>query len=217
MKIKEIIQNIFNVKFDSQRVLAETFLRFQEYFESPKFKGKIFTLNEFKKWYIAHYPGKKEIGKFTYYKDWVAFNIPSYVLKPFYKGKFDPLSEKEQNFLDLFKDKRRKNFYIIGTCKKRKELDLSHEIAHGLFYTNKKYHKEVLGILNKIDPKAKRKIKDHLLEEGYDASVLTDELHAYILADLAYLRRHGIHISRVKSIHQKLKQIFKRYFESKKK
>ena len=103
MKVKEIIKNIFHISFSTQHELASTFLRFQEYYESPKFRGKIFSFYEYKKWYTANSPKGKKTGKFTYYKDWGGFNIPSYVLKPFYQGKFNPLSNKEKKFLRAFK------------------------------------------------------------------------------------------------------------------
>jgi len=92
-----IRENIFLLDFETQEELTSTFLRFQEFYESPEFQGKIFTLQEYKAWYT------KLKGKFSYYTDWGGFNIPSRILESFYKGKFDPLSEAEKQFLDMFK------------------------------------------------------------------------------------------------------------------
>ena len=63
MKInkRKIGNNIYLLMFENQFELCSTMLRFQEYYESPKFKNKIFTLEEYKKWYSK---GNK---KFTYY------------------------------------------------------------------------------------------------------------------------------------------------------
>jgi len=90
--------------FPTQRDVTLTLLRFQEHYESPKFRGKIFSLEEFKRWYVANSPNGIKTGEFTYYTDWNGFNIPSYVLQPFRDGKFNPLSEQERKFLDIFKD-----------------------------------------------------------------------------------------------------------------
>jgi hypothetical protein len=91
-----LVDRIHLLTFDNQIDLTSTFLRFQEHYESPFFKGKYFTLDEFKEWYIKTSPNGKKSGKFTYYTDWGGFNIPSYILKPFYNGAFNPLSENEK-------------------------------------------------------------------------------------------------------------------------
>ena len=163
------MKKIFLLRFKTRREQNSTFLRFQEHYESPLFRGKIFTLAEYRKWYT------KWKGKFSYYSDWSGFNIPSYVLKPFYDGKFNPLSEKEKKLLKLF-EKKKGDFYIIGVFGNLRTSALKHEVAHGLFYTNKEYRKKVLRVLRKCDLK---KMKKRLKVKGYDDSVLEDEINAY--------------------------------------
>ncbi len=175
---KKLTDKIHLLTFENQRDITSTFLRFQEYYESPNFRGKIFSLEEFKMWYIKTSPKGIASGEFTYYSDWNGFNIPSYVLKPFYDGKFNPLSGEERNFLNIFKDEA-DTFYIIGVHRETKEANqlLKHEIAHGLFYTNDNYRFEVQQILSQFDIKA---IKEELrLKAGYHEEVLEDEVHAY--------------------------------------
>lgn len=202
---KELSKNIFVLEFESQLDITSTFLRFQEYYESPKFSGKIFTLNEYKKWYI------KEKGSFTYYTDWSGFNIPSYVLKPFFEGKFNPLSKKEKQLLNLFKDIKNK-YYIIGIHKgmnkKKIKYLLRHEIAHAMFYTDSNYRLEVLHILKKYDVS---KIKDKLSSMGgYARSVLDDEVHAYSLDFFIPLKIFSnIFLS------LRIRRIFSKYIKSK--
>ena len=139
IKKTEVIKNIFVLEFDNQVDLASTFIRFQEHYESPEFKGRFFSLDEYKEWYT------KMKGDFTYYTDWGGFNIPSYVLVPFYEGKFNPLTVSENQILELFKENEG-SFYIIGLYSKNENLKLSldHEIAHGLFYTEPEYKEKVL-------------------------------------------------------------------------
>ena len=177
IKKSEIAEKIYLLEFDNQFELTSTLLRFQEFYESPKFKGKIFTLDEFKRWY------SKLKGSFSYYKDWNGFNIPSRILKPFYLGKFNPLSDKEKQILELFKSEK-ENDYIIAIHKSgifrfsyfRKML-LNHEIAHALFHTNKKYKKECLNLIRKYNlEEAKKKL---LKSGGYSKEVLEDEIQAY--------------------------------------
>ena len=185
MKItkEQILDKVFLLTFENQKEITSTFLRFQEHYESPKFRNKIFTLEEFKKWY------SDLKGGFSYYTDWNGFNIPSYILKPFYDGKFDPLSEKEKQLLKLFKNENGK-FYIIGIHKDTKSVVnlLKHEMAHGLFYTNDEYRKNVQNILAQYDLK---KIKNELREKGgYHEEVLDDEVHAYSLDSVNKLKSH---------------------------
>lgn len=177
MNIKKvnITQNIVLLIFEDQKSITSTFIRFQEYYESPKFKNKIFSLDDYKKWYI------KQKGSFSYYTDWNGFNIPSHILKPFKKGLFNPLSQKEKHLLNMFKD-RNDDFYIIGIHKEKdtsKDV-LKHEIAHGLYYTDQKYQDKIKKILQEFNTKP---VKEELQESyGYHEDVLNDEVHAYLIA-----------------------------------
>jgi hypothetical protein len=142
---KTLPHRIHLLVFDKQRDLASTFLRFQEHYESPEFAGKIFSLDEYKQWYVEQSSRSSEDGVFTYYEDWSGFNIPSRILRPFYEGRFDPLSESEQRILDIFKDEKG-IFYIIGLSKDNKkfQISLEHEVAHGLFFIDSEYREKVL-------------------------------------------------------------------------
>jgi len=172
IKKKRFMKGIYLVQFNSQKNMAETFLRFQEHYESPQFMGQIFTHEQFKKWYI------KIKGKFSYYEDWDGFNLPSSALNPFKKGKFNPLTKNEKKLLALFKNTRG-DFYIIAYHGGGHHL-LGHELAHALFYTNKEYKKKVLKILKKYNL---RKIRKELLSiGGYEKHVIDDEIQAYAVS-----------------------------------
>jgi hypothetical protein len=205
----KLTDKIHLLTFETQRDITSTFLRFQEYYESPKFKGKPFSLNEFKKWYTATSPNGIKTGKFSYYSDWNGFNIPSYVLKPFYDGKFNPLSKLENKILNLFKDEVGA-YYIIGIHKKIKKINnfLKHETAHGLFYTNDNYKNEVTRTLSKfnINP-----IKEELKSRaGYNEAVLQDEVHAYSLDSAS-----GLTTPIPKKLSAKLNKIYAKYLKQK--
>ena len=51
MRVREAAPGIFVIRFRSQYELASTFLRFQEHYESARFKNRVFTLEEFMDWY----------------------------------------------------------------------------------------------------------------------------------------------------------------------
>lgn len=179
-----------------------TFLRFQEYYENPQWRNKIFTLGQFKDWY------SREYGAFTYAEDWGGFNIPSYVLEPFKNGLFEPLTAEEQNLLDYFKH-RTDDFYIIGVSEPDSTLD--HEIAHGLYYTNSKYKNEVMRVLSQNNKNLK---EVHSFVKGmmYHESVWLDEVHAYVSADYDYLVSKNIKLD--KAVHEKLKSLRLKYLSS---
>ena len=179
MEKEEIVKNIFLLRFDDREEQAKIFLRFQEHYESPEFRGKVFTLEEYKDWYT------KLKGKFSYYTDWIGFNFPSYVFSAFKEGKFDPLSEKEKELLKLFENIT-DPFYVISIWNDKSDKSknkightLRHEIAHGFFYTKPDYRKRVQEILSRYDLS---QLKEWLRGRGgYHEDVLEDECHAYAL------------------------------------
>lgn len=159
------------ISADTQNELGETFIRFQEYYESSNadFKGKIFTLGAIKHWYSIEYGG-------DLYSDlWVGFNFPSIILKPFKEGLFDPLTENEKNLLDLLRYRNDK-FYIIGAQNKS---TLRHELCHALYDSNTEYRSKIDSYIKKYE-KQFRKIKKYILEKGYTYQVINDEIQAYI-------------------------------------
>ena len=95
---RRVAKGIYLLSLKTQYELAATFLRVQEHYESPKFHGRIFSLEQYMDWYAARY------GNFTYYKDWSGFNVPSTAFAAFYRSKFDPLSEKEKQLLRLIEN-----------------------------------------------------------------------------------------------------------------
>jgi hypothetical protein len=211
VEIKKIGESIYHLEFANQRKMAKTFVRFQEHFESPKYRGKVFTFKEFKKWYK-----KKNKGKFSYPDDYVGFNIPSAVLRPFYEGKFDPLSEKEKWLLEQFKQTAGR-FYIIGTfkekSKKSAEQTFRHELAHALYYTNEAYQQEVNDVLKSVD--LTKLNKAFAKEADYHESVFLDECHAYILCDLKWMKKTWkVNPKRYEETHKKLEKVFEKYHAS---
>jgi hypothetical protein len=192
---------IIHLKFKRKMDLTKTMLRFQEYFESPKFRNKYFSLEEFKAWYITTTVN----NTFSYYSDWSGFNFPSKTLKSFYAGKFDPLTQEEKHILDLLRQERGR-FYVIATFKSE---DVRHETAHAKFYVDARYRNEVKKVISSIDTKPIFKV---LKEMGYDKAVWVDESHAYLLEAEEYFEKEfKLKAEDYKDARRELAEIYKRY------
>jgi len=174
LSINKTQYNSFCISADSNEELARSFLRFQEYYESPndQFRGKIFTLGSYKHWYSEMY------GAFTYESDWRGFNFPSIVLEPFKQGVFDPLIDEEKALLSFFSYKNNsKPFYIIGA---NDDGVLNHELNHALYYYSEDYKKSINALFDQNLEKIKHSLST-LLSKGYCRYMLYDELQSYIL------------------------------------
>jgi len=148
-------------------------------------------------------------GSFSYLEDFDGFNIPSSVLRPFKKGRFDPLSRKEKRFLALFKGFP-EPFYIIGVSKPLDIPTVKHEIVHALFYLDRAYRTKVIQAISEHPPAAK--FKKALKRMTYHKAVWVDETNAYAIANPDPLAEHGLRINRTKRIQQILRQLFIDHF-----
>lgn len=165
----KVADRIFMVRFETQYALASTFVRIQEHYESPRFRGQVFSLEEFMDWYATQNDG------FTYFEDWSGFNVPSSAFHPFYREKFNPLLEKEKRLLDLFDDEP-EPFYVIGL---HEDGDLKHEIAHALYFTRPAYRSAVRAAMRRYNTSVLAK---RIAKLGYHRHVVPDELQAYLVA-----------------------------------
>ena len=182
MKFKQICNNIYWLDFKKQDEMCLSFCRLQEHYESPEFAGKIFTMEEYQAWYIKTY------HMWSYMIDWAGFNVPDYVVRKFINGEFNPLTRLEEKLLDKLilgtkcKIYKPTPYYVIGTCNMKEKYALKHEIAHGLFYTNPEYTRNVINILNDNEFPYVRFV-NWLIKKGYHLSTAFDELHAYAMDD----------------------------------
>lgn len=159
------------ISADSQEELGQTFMRFQEYYESPnpQFRKNIFTRGQYLNWYSQTY------GAATYHIDWTGFNFPSYTLEPFKNGLFDPLTNQESNLVDLFRYRTDK-FYVIGA---NSDSVIRHELAHALYFNNTEYALTITELFNCHESDISKIVK-YILDKGYHEDVIYDELQAYI-------------------------------------
>lgn len=190
-EIKEVKSGIFLFEFRNHYDMCMHFLRYQEYYESasPKFRGKSFKIFDFMKWYSLKY-GK---GSFTYPADWNGFNIPSSVIFDLWNKHL--ISDKNIYDYEMMQAWRECNakiyektelavnqFYIIGVV--RGNNALNHEIAHGLFFLNKEYRKEMTKLVKGLDPNIRKSIHQTLKKLSYTPKVYIDETQAYMSTGL---------------------------------
>lgn len=112
--------------FETKHLLSASFLRFQEHYESPRFRGQVFDWEEYMDWYA------RQCGAFTYLSDWSGFNLPDHAFDRFIANDFNPLTRKETFLLDTVRDYPRP-FYVIGTVDSD-DTALAHELVHALYY-----------------------------------------------------------------------------------
>lgn len=171
---------------DKTRRLHDMFLRFQEHYESPEFRGKYFTRSEFDEWY-------EQSRGTLYYEDWCGFNLPSHILQPFMHGHFDPLSADESYFLSCCNaESDGKPFYVIGAPAEAEVRTNRHEFAHALYYLSEEYKNIVDQELGRMTYDDHRRFKNRLIGMGYDESVIDDEIQAYVVCGTFFISKHSI-------------------------
>jgi hypothetical protein len=201
------VQAIYHFLMPSQYWLTSTFLRFQEFYESPRFREQTFTLEEFQDWYVT-----TRNQEFSYYTDWSGFNFPSYVVKEFTPRqaawRFMPLSRKEKWVISQLPKAEEERFYVIGTYQGSRGLVISHEVVHGLFYLHPAYAEEVTQVLQEHDLP---EFKKELLGTGYCEEVLIDEINAYLTTGLCTALR-GKDWKAARSARPRLLRVFRKHF-----
>ncbi len=191
-RVKEVKPFIYCVEVDDNYDRAMLFCRYQEFYESPykQFRGKPFTWMEYMRFYKNSW--KKNV--FTYPEDWVGYNIPSTILEKsidtFYKEtEYDVIMNNIFFYCSLDSQNKnngtRHNWYLIGASSKDSRT-MDHEIAHGLYFTNKEYKKEVNKLIKNIKPSHYDKLKKKLIKMGYvdDKKIIDDEIQAFMSTGL---------------------------------
>lgn len=175
------------VECQNQYDLTSTFMRLQEFYESPfsSFKGKHFTHED----YMDKYASENPDGNFTYFIDWNGFNVPGNIVSDFWDLYAPNLWQKEANlFYEIHKAvggnlQTIEPFYIIGVYKGVDDYEetILHELSHAYWYLQKKFKTSMTAIVTKLAKKKELKEFNNLLmEKGYDKSVLLDETVAYL-------------------------------------
>ncbi len=232
-KIEEVRDRIFAVIMEDDYARPMTFLRVQEFYESPNpdFRGKHFNVWDYIEWY-----SNTKRGAFTYAFDWGGFNIPLPIAWECYEGK-DKTPKKgyngvrslpdtwkskwDETMKDIVwevqsrmfnkKSKRDMNAYIIG-AKDMEDNTFQHEVAHGLYYTNKEYKELVDEITDAIPLESKLQFRSNLITMGYTDSVVYDEIQAYMCFGWDYPKfSKKVSKNLCKKFHKEYQNVFNKY------
>lgn len=190
--VKEVKPRIYCVTIDDDYDRAMLFCRYQEFYESPykQFRGKPFTWMEYMRFYKTFW--KKRV--FTYPEDWSGYNIPSHILQQA-NHMFCNETEYDHIMNDIYfhcindvtmkNEGRKADWYLIGASSKDLKT-MDHEIAHGLYFTNKGYKRDVNRLIKTIKPSHYERLKKILIKMGYvnDKKIINDEIQAFMSTGL---------------------------------
>lgn len=209
-EVKELKPRIFGVSIKDDYDRAMFFCRYQEFYESPfkEIRGKFFTWEKLMRIYKNHW--KKDT--FTYPIDWAGYNIPSNILYKAIKtfelpiGEYDQLMREVINYCEQHSNGE--VWYLIG-AEGFKSKTMDHEIAHGLYYTNKDYRKECVKLIKSIKPEHYEKLRKKLVKMGYlnTKKIIDDEIQAFMSTGLY----NGLDTKELKKYEQSFINNFKKY------
>lgn len=193
-EIIEIYPKIFAVSIKNDYDRAMLFCRYQEFYESPfkEIRGKHFSLE----YYMWIYTKKKKETLFTYPRDWSGYNIPSGHIEKalnvfYYRNTPSPYDKIMSDIYfhcenyPLRFGKPRSKWYLLG-ADNYKSLTMDHEIAHGMYYTNKEYKKSTQHLISLIKSRDYSFLCKNLVNMGYanDKKILDDEIQAFLATGL---------------------------------
>jgi len=189
--LKKVKPFIYAVAIEDDYDRAMLFCRYQEFYESPlkQIRGKAFSLEYLMKIYKQNY--KKRT--FTYPDDWVGYNIPSYALDKaraiFNDNEYDEIMDNIVGYCESdsynSNNSTRHNWYLIGADNFTSKT-MDHELAHGLYYTNKEYKTNCDNLIANIKPVHYNKVKKQLIKIGYrdKKQIIDDEIQAFFSTGL---------------------------------
>jgi predicted nucleic-acid-binding Zn-ribbon protein len=176
---RQITDKVFSIESDSWIQVQLAFCRLQEFYEGESTqKVSVKRIEEL----MEQYAEDSDQGTYSWFTDWAGFNVPGTIVRKFFK-KASNLSKNERELKKLLTPllKGREEFYIIGV-KKGDMAAYEHEIAHGLYLTDKRYKREVKRFVSKLPKDLKKKMIKGLIDLGYkstDREILMDEVHAF--------------------------------------
>jgi hypothetical protein len=167
--------------------------------------------------YMRFYKDAWKKKTFTYPEDWSGYNIPCNILQVAHH-QFCKDTEYDSIMNDIYwycskdssekNDGRRTDWYLIGASSKDLKT-LDHEIAHGLYFTNKDYKRDANKLIKGIKPTHYDKLKKKLMKMGYvnDKKIIDDEIQAFMSTGLY----NGLDTKELKKYETGFVKNFKKY------
>lgn len=186
INLYRLANGIYAVLVEDVRIRCYLFLRYQEFYEgsSESIRGKNFSIDQYINWYQDYFKNK---DLFTYSYDWCGFNIPSTSIEECFKNIPDE-NEYDRIMKSIFfmclMDNDRKDFYLLGVDSIDSYL-LDHEMAHGMYFTDSRYRREVDSMTKELPKKIFNTLRDTIVGMGYNNIVVNDEIQAYMSTGLS--------------------------------
>ena len=177
MTLTEPFERVFVARYPTQYELTATFMRLQEFYESPSpaIRRKVLSLEEFMDAYAAHY------GNFDYHTAYTGFNVPGITLGKFFNAYVGRLTRHEDR---LFRMLTRwvphfwgdaHPYYLVGIFR---DEEMDHELAHAFYGLHARYRQRMdSAVRSRRDI---RRIRAGLRSQGYNAGQYLDEAQAYL-------------------------------------
>lgn len=189
MEVKKVNPNIIMLVFKTCEEMTDALVRFQEHYESPydEIKGRIFTHGYLR--YI-HANSETQIdnysGGVTHDTEIGGMNIPGEAFQPFIRGLFDPLTEAEQDIVEIVRFIE-DDFCVIGVAEDFDAID--HELSHAFWCTCPDYRRKAMAILRGYKGWMKRASAELVEDYKYpeDPEIILDEIVAYTGPDKGQL------------------------------
>ncbi len=185
---RKLRKRLYELRFDSTHEMCMTFLRYQEFYESPRFEGRKFTIAEFMSWYVKD---QSKTGTFSYPQDWAGFNLPVRVIAQVRSLGIDDPNHYDDLMSFIYSTivAECDDAYLIG-LEKSGTLD-RHEMTHAMFHIDGAYQQQVLHALEHVQKDLVEELKAILLDNGYAESTATDEVNAYVTTgDCGFFEAH---------------------------
>lgn len=214
MKLKVLDKNLFCFVADTQKELALTFYRVQEFYESqnPMLCRQNFDAFDFLDELM------NDEGEIDYFSEWNGFNIPGNIFFSWMSATtFHNRSHYEDYMIDLmYKTLDQKEpFYVIGVMKGDKAT-LKHELSHALYYMDSYYMNDAADLSAEFErdyPKQYSLMMDGLNDLGYNYDVLDDELIAWMstTSKKELVEEFGVDYAKIQPIVNKYRKLLRKY------
>lgn len=186
-ELTEPYKDIFIASFYSSYQLGMSFVRMQEFYESPykEIRGKYFTLENFMDIYHLYFNTKS----FDYHTRFKGYNFNGFNLLNFirvFRRSEKYFREKERHLINAifhFTDyKKLERQYLIG-CLKEDENVIEHELSHALYSLDPIYREQSKEIVNRMSSEFREKVRNNLKKSMYSELMFEDEIIAYALKE----------------------------------
>jgi hypothetical protein len=166
---QRVCEGVHYLEFSSDAGMCWHLMRFQEFWENPRFRGKPFNREQYLSWFLAK-NGEE-------FKDpWVGCAFPSSAVDAFRDLRMTP-DAAEDKVLDRLPDSGK--YFVIASGPDPSTFE--HELAHAFYYLDRSYRKKADAAVMGLRKSTREFLFDQLSQLWYGPRRLMDESQAYLL------------------------------------